>query len=753
MGVIQTRGPVVAALAGLVVTTLVPAACDRKAADAPVPAARSDSASADPADLAGICHSLTTGHNVYFGTAQLDDIRRGIAESVDDRARAGLRVDEAFHLLRLGKIEPAIEALVRQLSKLTTRTELDADVNRVLLRLAVANLRKAETENCIDAHCAGSCIFPLGADGRHHLPDGARTAAELLVRFLERGPHPPSDQFTAIWLLNIAQMALGSWPDAVDRQYRLDPSIFEPVPGVNRFTDIAPRLGLDAFNLSGGAIVDDFDNDDLLDIVTSTSDPCLPLHYYHNNGDGAFTDRAVAAGLAGQLGGLNINHADYDNDGRLDILVMRGAWLGDEGRQRLSLLRNQANGTFTDVTFDAGLGDWARPTQSADWADYDLDGDLDLYVAGETGTRPQVFGIGEKSVETYSCALFRNNGDGAFADVAESAGVTNDRYAKAVVWGDFNDDGLPDIFVSNLGGANRLYRNNGDGTFDDVAEIAGVREPKYSFPAWFFDYDNDGRLDLFVSAYEGDVGMLCAEYFGHGDKVRAERMKVYRNAGNGRFEDRSRELGLDRLAFAMGANFGDIDNDGWLDFYLGTGAPPYECIVPNLMFRNDGGRRFVDVTTAGGFGHLQKGHGVAFGDIDNDGDQDIYHQLGGFYPGDAYGNALFLNPGHNNHWITVRLRGKQTNRFAVGARLTFTVEDAGTQRRIHRCVDTGGSFGASCHRLEVGLNEANFVASLEVEWPVSRTRQTFQDLPADRMIEITEEDDTVRTITATRVPL
>ncbi|MCZ6815174.1 MAG: CRTAC1 family protein, partial [Planctomycetota bacterium] len=683
-----------------------------------------------------------------------DDVRRRLQDLLDNRrSPTGLRLEEASHLLRLGRIEPAIEVLERSLHEVSARTDTEADVNRLLLRLAVASLRKAETENCIDAHCAGSCIFPLEADGRHQRPEGARSAAKYLARFLSRGPHAASEQFTAVWLLNIAQMALGGWPEAVDAQYRLDASLFAPAPGLNRFTDIAPKLGVDAFDLAGGAIVDDFDNDGLLDIVTSTSDPCLPLHYYHNNGDGTFTDRADASGLTEQLGGLNINHADYDNDGRLDILVMRGAWLGDEGRQRLSLLLNEPDVTFADVTEIAGLGDWARPTQSADWADYDLDGDLDLYVAGETGTRPQALGAGRKTVETYSCALFRNNGDGTFTDVARAAGVTNDQYAKAVVWGDYDDDGMQDIYVSNLGGPNRLYRNNGDGTFSDVAESAGVREPIYSFPAWFFDYDNDGRLDLFVAAYEGDVGMLCAEYLGHADRVRAARMKIYHNTGDGRFEDRTRELGLYRLAYAMGANYGDIDNDGWLDFYLGTGAPPYECIVPNLMFRNDRGRRFVDVTTAGGFGHLQKGHGVAFGDLDNDGDQDIYHQLGGFYPGDAYGNALFLNPGNGNHWITLRLRGTKTNRFAVGARLTLTVEDGGVLRTIHRRVDTGGSFGASPHRVEVGLGKAVVVESLEIEWPVSRTRQVFRGLPGDRIIEITEGDDTLRTITPTRVPL
>ena len=147
--------------------------------------------------------------------------------------------------------------------------------------------------------------------------------------------------------------------------------------------------------------------------------------------------------------GLNLLQADYDNDGDLDIYVLRGAWLGQAGRHPDSLLRNDGKARFRDATFDAGLGEAHYPTQTAAWADYDNDGDLDLYVGNEV----------------FPCRLFRNNGDGSFTDVAEFAGVTNDDVAKAVVWGDYDGDRYPDLYVSNFGGPNRLYHNNGDGTF------------------------------------------------------------------------------------------------------------------------------------------------------------------------------------------------------------------------------------------------------------------------------------------------
>src|SRR6185295_5422391 len=235
--------------------------------------------------------------------------------------------------------------------------------------------------------------------------------------------------------------------------------------------------------------------------------------------------------------------------------------------------------------------------------------------------------------------LYRNAGDGTFQDVARRAGVTNDRYAKGVAAGDFDNDGDLDLYVSNIG-KNRLYRNDGNATFTDVAEAAGVTEPSgRSFAAWFFDYDNDGWLDLFVGAFDARVEDVAADYLGLPGQ--AHSPKLYHNERNGKFTDVAARMGLDHAWLPMGANFGDLDNDGWLDIYLATGDPDFQTLMPNVALRNDGGRRFQDVTTSAGLGHLQKGHGVAFADLDNDGDQDIYHQLGGFYPGDRFANALF----------------------------------------------------------------------------------------------------------------
>ena len=192
----------------------------------------------------------------------------------------------------------------------------------------------------------------------------------------------------------------------------------------------------------------------------------------------------------------------------------------------------------------------------------------------------------------------------------------------------------------------------------------------------------------------------------------------------------------------MGLNYGDLDNDGWLDFYAGTGNPDFHTLVPNRMFRNDGGTRFQDVTTAGNFGHLQKGHGIAWGDVDNDGDLDIFEQMGGAYQADRAYSALYENPratprrAGEADWVSLELEGTTANRAAIGARVTVRLETPAGPRRIHRVVSSGGSFGASTLRVFVGLGDATAIAGVDVAWPLAgkgaAAAQTFAGLEPAR---------------------
>ena len=323
--------------------------------------------------------------------------------------------------------------------------------------------------------------------------------------------------------------------------------------------------------------------------------------------------------------------------------------------------------------------------------------------------------------------LFQNQGDGTFVDVAERRGVENLRFAKGVAWGDYDGDGWPDLYVSNMGSQNRLFRNLEGQRFKNVAPKLGVGEPNRSFASWFFDYDNDGRLDIFVCSYHPILEGFAASHLGW--ETKAPGPALYRQTAPGEFTAQE-GVGIDRPACVMGANFGDLDGDGWLDVYLGTGFPGFDALLPNLMYLNERGERFADVTYAGGFGHLQKGHGVSFADFDADGDQDLFIQMGGAFAGDGFPDAMFQNPGFGNSAITVRLRGVQSNRLGVGARIHCKVTEGGVQRSIYRHVSSGGSFGASPLAQTIGLGRAEQVDVLEIYWPTSDTTQVFENVPA-----------------------
>jgi hypothetical protein len=576
--------------------------------------------------------------------------------------------------------------------------------------LAIAHLRKGELTNCQLNHSAQSCIVPIAGGGLHRDKSGSQAAKEIYLQILESFP----EDLQSVWLLNLACMTLGEYPVGVPERFRIPPSALESEVPFPPFADIALEAGVDVNELAGGCSTEDFNGDGILDIFATSYGLDDQARLFLGEADGSYRDATDSAGIWGLHGGLNTLHGDYDSDGLTDIFILRGGWFNPSGTLPNSLLKNLGGGKFRDVTEEAGLLSF-HPTQSGGFADWNLDGHLDLFVGNENSGQI-----------AHPSELYVNNGDGTFREVSAEVGLRIDAFVKGCSWGDINNDGLPDLYVSVHKGYNLLYVNRGGSwpggwKFEEIGEKAGVREPLYSFPCTFWDYDNDGWEDILVFGYSSDryekVGYdVAAEYLGKA--FRCETPRLYRNNRNETFSDVSEAAGLRKPLYTMGFNIGDLDNDGWPDLYCGTGAPDLFSSVPNRVFRNAGGQRFQDVTTAGGFGQVQKGHGVSFADLDNDGDQDIYTVIGGAFEGDFYRNSLLINPGSPNAWLTLLLEGRSANRSAIGARLRVRVEMAsGAQRDLFLAVNTGGSFGASSLRREIGLGDARRIVEVEVRWP------------------------------------
>ncbi|HEX5108389.1 MAG TPA: FG-GAP-like repeat-containing protein [Vicinamibacterales bacterium] len=624
---------------------------------------------------------------------------------------------QAYFLLgQLNAYEGTMQAAIDAFQKAHDVAVADEPSIRLGLEeaLGIAYLHKAELDNGLTHTPGERCL--LG--GRSHRPlaktQDVSKAIEHFMRYLGEKP----DDLEVRWLLNVAHMVLGTYPREVPYPQLIPPSAFDSTEDVGRFVDVAAEAGLVSVASAGGVIVDDFDNDGRLDVVTSDFNSCQPMRFFRRGGNGRFIEGAARAGLGDQTGGLNTLQADYDNDGHLDILLLRGAW---EVPQRKSLLRNNGDGTFTDVTVASRLATPVTRTQAAVWSDVNRDGFLDLFVGNEDSP----------------AQLFLNSRDGTFEEVGARAGINRTAFSKGVSASDYDNDGWPDLYVSNLGGPGFLYHNDRNGTFTEVAAAAGVPGSGQGFATWFFDYDNDGWQDLFATSYYTSIDETVRTYLRLPHN--ATTMKLYRNRGNGTFEDVTARVGLDKVVMPMGANFGDIDNDGFLDIYLGTGNPSYASLVPSVLLRNRNGASFADVTAASGTGELHKGHGVAFADLDDDGDEEIVFQVGGATPGDSHALRLFDNPGNGNDWITLKLTGVKTNRAAIGARIAVTVENGSRGRRvIHRTVTSGGSFGASPLAQHIGLGSSARIVEVVISWPDSASQQRFVNVAKNQRLEISE---------------
>jgi len=500
---------------------------------------------------------------------------------------------------------------------------------------------------------------------------------------------------------------------------------------------------------AGGIALFDCDNDGKLDIAVvndSTIQRYLAggdrmLTLYRQDGTGRhihFTDITEAAGLTTRGWGMAIAVGDYDNDGLSDLYVT--------GYGHNVLYHNEGGCHFRDVTDRAGVRVDGFSTGAA-WADYDRDGSIDLFVARYVnedvhhlpiltiGSKRNGFGILEvpDQMPGESDILLRNRGDGTFEDVSAQARVSNPAklHGMGVIWGDYDNDGWPDLFVANDSGANYLYRNLGNGTFEESGVSSGAAfgangETYGNMGGDFGDFNHDGRLDLVTTRY------------------RNQPVSLYRN-DDVVFNDVAAGVGLARDTAApvqWGVGFGDFDDDGWPDLLIANGnfssltdGPQSEPKFrePIQLFRNMRGQSFLNVANQAGLntGPLRSRRGVAFGDINNDGRLDFVVFNVDEPP------SLFINETRNtNHHVLFRLVGSRSNRMAIGARLTLSAEGMTQMDEVRG----GGGYNSSNDtRLHFGVGRAEVISSIEIRWP-DGLRETFQNLPADAIYEIRETE-------------
>lgn len=523
------------------------------------------------------------------------------------------------------------------------------------------------------------------------------------------------------------------------------------------FRDVTEKAGIRTVIVSGGAAKNyvlevngsgacwlDYDDDGYMDLYLVNGATLAELqgksprrsrnHLFRNNGNGTFTDKTADAGVSGRGWGFGCVAADYDNDGHTDLFVTN---LGPN-----ILYRNLGQGKFQDVTGAAGVGGGPYWHTGAAFGDYDLDGDLDLFVPGYLSfdsSRPEFKNCEYRGIPVHACGpmgykgdpdfLYRNNGNGSFTDVTEAAGVTDHKlyFGFQAVFEDFNDDGLPDLLVANDSNPNYFYQNRGGGKFEETGISSGIAlsgdgKELSSMGVAVGDYDGDGLSDVFITTFANDNYVL------------------FHNDGGGFFTDVSYAAGLGEATIpylGWGTFFFDYDNDGLPDLFCANGHvyPEVDGKLresfrqPMQLFRGAGSGKFTDVSAESGMSAMPSvsARGASFADFNNDGGLDALVSVMDASP------ILLENTGPRQNWIRVRLKGTAGNRMGVGARVKVTVNGVSQFRTL----SAGGSYLSSNDpRLHFGIGAARN-ADIQVRWPTGFV-QNVGIVKANQQVEIVE---------------
>jgi ASPIC and UnbV/FG-GAP-like repeat len=529
------------------------------------------------------------------------------------------------------------------------------------------------------------------------------------------------------WMLRALTLHSGQPEKTIPQSFRLN--VPPAAPATFQFGDVTTNSGTGRLALGRGAAWGDFDNDGSDDILVGAER--APFRLLRNCKDGTFEDVARNMGLVDPegLGCYAAQFVDYDNDGFQDIFLTSNGW---GGGGRLFLFHNDRGKRFRDVTNAAGLADPVNAFGSS-WADYDNDGLVDLAVAA---------GIVDPAAGDR-IRLYHNEGNGKFREVGEQAGLTQKARWISICWGDYDGDGRQDLLATSYDSGPFLFRNLGHGRFEDVSQRAGTRNSQHAYTCEFLDFDNDGKLDIFVSTYpEGDYKTMVASKISHGVGDHSQHQLLFRNNGDGTFRNVTEEAGITGWYGAMSSQTGDLDNDGFDEILLGTGNPALDWCEPKVILHNNGKGQFADVAESSRLVHFGMLHGMALSDYDDTGNLSLFGSFGGFYWGSRETSRLYRNLGSGNMSLEIHLVGTRSNRDAIGAKIAAL---AG-QRTIYKWVTGGSGFGSGNSRcVHLGLGQEKQVKHLQIEWP-SGQRQSFQFIEAGQRIEVTEGQNHWRTL-------